>query len=985
MKGNIMEKVLKMFVLVVGLWASAFAATLPIGFDPEIYLGNYLDLQNAAPKDQSRANWARDHYLRNGVNEGRVGNVKLKTQVSGATAPSNLPFDARTYLDNYVDIKTRLGNDEKRATDHYNQYYKDKKNNHVNGHIGNQQFAAPVWTTGVPGDFNPQQYLANYPDVAKSLETVQGDERLIRAAEHYRDSGFKEGRTYKPLIVLPGNASSGKMGGFYLEQVDQYFITGSGQPASSVLSAAPTPNSLQRNNVYACAVPLVYGGNDYQIAIGYVSDNKCLYEAWKDQEQPMGNGAYYINAKGTFKQKVTSVLFKPKGTVSVRQSSVVKIGTGFGKTHDGVEKSSTEMIPYYHSNQAKPVAPAGPFLRLDLTDQSEKDEIILPGSMLGFRLDQVDQFFTSGSGQPASSVLSVVPAPNSLQRDGVYACAVPLNNNNSYQIAIGYVSGSKCLYEAWGSQAQDMGNGAYYFNAKGTFKKNVTSVLFNVKQGVGGSQTGVVKIGVGFGKTQDNANQNTQKIGFAKNSGLPDGVVYGFDLADQSEKDEDKVVAPVTAPAPVVAPAPVTAPVTAPAPVVAPAPVTAPVTAPAPVVAPAPVTAPVMAPATTSSGLKSISSTSNETVVLSTFTLTNGVTLSDAKNANNNLKDMAGNNVCMFGLQNNADTQAIVGYEKDGLCYGAGWNVSHKVAIGQGAYYVAAMGGSFKKRSDVGANYANSALFINKANPQMSTGIAIKAGSNLASKTMPTHSTENAKISYVQNMNGTAGNFDALSDNDMIYTMDAPAQPGQPGGVPAQAGQPGQPGGVPAQPAQAGQPGGAPAQPLGATQGQQTKMAGVFNRDGMNFNLASNITFVADVNDATALKTQSNKKVCAAYHKYSDFAKVLRFGFVTAGNTCAIAALNVQPKAFGTNEAFAVQAQGTWLDVKDQNAIAYMNKGQTLVNDPASSGFLAEVNGASVGMYYPGSAPTVVYAKDDSGVAVLEPYSAQSVKIFVPN
>ncbi|MBP9752723.1 MAG: hypothetical protein KBD31_02810, partial [Proteobacteria bacterium] len=610
-------------VFIPGYKAPA-ATPAPAGFDAEMYLGNYIDLQNAAPKDGNRAKWAQDHYNDYGKNEKRVTDRKL---------PKPLP------------------------------------------------------THGLPDDFDADQYLANYKDLQDASKN-DGNKPLW-AANHYKNFGINEKRSYKPL---PANQRIDLGGGTFIMPMDE---VKNNFANANILSTTKSADSLNRNNVDVCGVPIA-NGNDKQIAIGYVENADCLFDAWGNRKVKIGSGAYYVNAKGTFKKGKSFMLFKPN--TGNHPTGVSKFGNKFGKTHPGFndmyygfevsKKISDDGVLGFDpsdpsgKDEDQQSAAAGPVIQdaksvnangktyyydksLDLVSASQlagktplkdpkgnqvcaavvdttpeirfnfgtvnnKNECMIPAwgsknlpissnnvwlviangnwqplndnvkplllsrnedsrsaSPMAMGLAQVDgiaatyqvnpgtAWWADGSAEhsrndktkiqvfipaPASqridlgggtfimpmdevknnfanaNILSTTKSADSLNRNNVDVCGVPIANGNDKQIAIGYVENADCLFDAWGNRKVKIGSGAYYVNAKGTFKKGKSFMLF--KPNSGNYPTGVSKFGNKFGKTHPGFND--MYYGFEVSKKISDDGVLGFDPSDPSGKDEDQ-------------------------------------------------------------------------------------------------------------------------------------------------------------------------------------------------------------------------------------------------------------------------------------------------------------------------------------------------------------------------------------------------------------------------------------------------------------
>ena len=169
-------------------------------FDPNFYLMSYSDLRSAFRNDQEAA---RNHWLRNGIREGRRG------------SPA---FDVQYYLATYPDLQRAFGSNYASAIDHWLnngiregrksslvfdvQYYLGRYPDLQNA-FGRNNYAAAVnhWlSNGIregrrgSADFDPRFYLSNNPDVARAF----GANNYQGAITHYLTNGRREGRRGTP-------------------------------------------------------------------------------------------------------------------------------------------------------------------------------------------------------------------------------------------------------------------------------------------------------------------------------------------------------------------------------------------------------------------------------------------------------------------------------------------------------------------------------------------------------------------------------------------------------------------------------------------------------------------------------------------------------------------------------------------------------------------------------------------------------------------
>ena len=128
-------------------------------FDVQYYLSLYPDLQNAFGSSNYSA--AIDHWLTNGIKEGRR---------------SSIVFDVKYYLNKYPDLQNAFGSNN----------YSAAVNHWLTNGVSEGRQGSP--------DFDPKFYLSNNPDVAK----VYGVNNYKGAIEHYLEYGKGEGRRGTP-------------------------------------------------------------------------------------------------------------------------------------------------------------------------------------------------------------------------------------------------------------------------------------------------------------------------------------------------------------------------------------------------------------------------------------------------------------------------------------------------------------------------------------------------------------------------------------------------------------------------------------------------------------------------------------------------------------------------------------------------------------------------------------------------------------------
>ena len=125
------------------------------------YLDNHPDVERKYRKDINRIDRARNHYIKDGIKEGKACNKET------------LKCDWNWYLDNYPYLRRAYGSNIDRARKHYINYGIRE------GKACNKETLKCDWNW----------YLNNYPDLKKAF---RGD--IKRARAHFFRSGNKEGK-----------------------------------------------------------------------------------------------------------------------------------------------------------------------------------------------------------------------------------------------------------------------------------------------------------------------------------------------------------------------------------------------------------------------------------------------------------------------------------------------------------------------------------------------------------------------------------------------------------------------------------------------------------------------------------------------------------------------------------------------------------------------------------------------------------------------
>jgi len=169
---------------------TASAQNVPVDFDWETYVQNYVDLRNAGIDTEAKA---KQHWVEYGKNEGRDYH-ELKGWNASSDAAQQLPrdFNWQTYVDNYGDLQRLDIHTREQAAEHWMTIGRKE---------GRSYHKIPYQPLTVRPDFDWQTYVNNYDDLrASGINTKE------KAIEHWLKEGKKQGRTHLK-ISAPANRS----------------------------------------------------------------------------------------------------------------------------------------------------------------------------------------------------------------------------------------------------------------------------------------------------------------------------------------------------------------------------------------------------------------------------------------------------------------------------------------------------------------------------------------------------------------------------------------------------------------------------------------------------------------------------------------------------------------------------------------------------------------------------------------------------------
>lgn len=173
-----------------------------------------------------------------------------------------------------------------------------------------------------------------------------------------------------------------------------------------------------------------------------------------------------------------------------------------------------------------------------------------------------------------------------------------------------------------------------------------------------------------------------------------------------------------------------------------------------------------------------------EAEIQSVFTFSVGVSRNTQKQTANNIQ-LNGQYACGFALKENATNKKVLafGLERDRICYAQIFSNVQGVAIGQGAFFIAADGQWIDKNKV--SSFRDSSLFMDPADASESKGIA--SNGQLIGQTKPKATDVSANQAGYVTLDGHLMPA-ALSDSDKVFVLSGAAQPAdmppQPANVP---------------------------------------------------------------------------------------------------------------------------------------------------------------------------------------------------------
>ena len=173
---------------------------LPAGFDPSVYVSLNKDLQDASKgMSQSEVNaWATQHYLTNGMKEGRSYRpLGAAAASSVATLPAG--FDPSVYVSLNQDLQdASKGMPPSEVNAWATQHYLTNGLKEGRAYRPAGGAAAPS-VAALPADFNPRVYISLNKDLQEYARKhhIPDSEIDTWATQHYTHNGRDEGRSYK--------------------------------------------------------------------------------------------------------------------------------------------------------------------------------------------------------------------------------------------------------------------------------------------------------------------------------------------------------------------------------------------------------------------------------------------------------------------------------------------------------------------------------------------------------------------------------------------------------------------------------------------------------------------------------------------------------------------------------------------------------------------------------------------------------------------
>jgi hypothetical protein len=210
-----LKKILSITLCVGFLFTDGGMASTPAGFNSDDYLDLHPDLKSATVNMYSwdKRTFAQDHYVKSGVNEGRV---YLKKPIG---------FNAIVYINLYADLVAGTATMTapqkiKWAQEHYYSSGKYENRNYL----------------PMPAGFDPLGYLNLHADLLQATYFKLQTEKREFAQHHYTVAGRAEGRLY---IHNPA--------GF---NVDSYLSQGLNPDLAAVVHATPAERAFWAQQHY---------------------------------------------------------------------------------------------------------------------------------------------------------------------------------------------------------------------------------------------------------------------------------------------------------------------------------------------------------------------------------------------------------------------------------------------------------------------------------------------------------------------------------------------------------------------------------------------------------------------------------------------------------------------------------------------------------------------------------------------------------------
>jgi hypothetical protein len=147
----------------------AQAKAIDPNFDAQAYLSRYGDLQNAFGNDLQAA---AEHFINYGQSEGRNPDPAPPPVDYIAQAKAIDPnFNPQTYLANYSDLQNAFGTDLQAAAEHFINYGQNEGRNADTAIGTNPNVDYIAQAKAIDPNFDPKTYLSNYSDLQNAFGT----------------------------------------------------------------------------------------------------------------------------------------------------------------------------------------------------------------------------------------------------------------------------------------------------------------------------------------------------------------------------------------------------------------------------------------------------------------------------------------------------------------------------------------------------------------------------------------------------------------------------------------------------------------------------------------------------------------------------------------------------------------------------------------------------------------------------------------------